>query len=185
MSTSRRSGATSLLEILIVIGIMAMLAGIVIAATAPARERGRRAVCVGNLHQIHRALMMYVSDWDGTDPHEGIAYRYADLGLPPDSGDAGWLEVYLRTRDVWRCPNDPKPRARFPRSYRVYFGEDGRLPDGYSIGERAAVCGGRTPLYDCPYHGLETGISTYLIVLRWNGSCKGLFAHLPPTVCQE
>jgi len=58
MKIAFRRGLT-LVELLLVIGIIAVLAGIIWCAFAPVRERARIVYCVNNLKQLHLALEMY------------------------------------------------------------------------------------------------------------------------------
>lgn len=68
MPERSRSGFT-LIEILVVIAILAVLAGILFPVLAAARERGRIATCQSNLRQIGIALGMYLQDWDEYYPN--------------------------------------------------------------------------------------------------------------------
>jgi prepilin-type N-terminal cleavage/methylation domain-containing protein/prepilin-type processing-associated H-X9-DG protein len=65
--TAKTSGFT-LIELLVVTGIIAILAGLLLPALSSARESGRRARCIGNLHQIGLATLSYADDHDGLMP---------------------------------------------------------------------------------------------------------------------
>lgn len=54
-----RRGSFTLVELLITIGIVALLAGLLIPATGRARETARRAGCLSNLKQIGAGLELY------------------------------------------------------------------------------------------------------------------------------
>lgn len=57
-----RRGAFTLIELLVVIAIVALLISLLLPALSQARERGRRAKCASNLHQIAVAWAMYVDE---------------------------------------------------------------------------------------------------------------------------
>jgi prepilin-type N-terminal cleavage/methylation domain-containing protein/prepilin-type processing-associated H-X9-DG protein len=67
-STRRNTRAFTLIELLVVIAIIGILAGMLLPALAKAREKGRSAVCVSNLHQITIAIRLYTEDWSGYMP---------------------------------------------------------------------------------------------------------------------
>ena len=57
----RRLAAFSLVELLIVIGIIALLIGILLPAITRVRRIGRSAVCLSNLRQLDAAYRMYLN----------------------------------------------------------------------------------------------------------------------------
>ena len=59
----------TLIELLVVISIIGILAGVLLPALGKAREKGRRAVCMSNLHQIGLATQIYAGDYDGRLPN--------------------------------------------------------------------------------------------------------------------
>jgi hypothetical protein len=78
-----RSGLT-LVELVLVVGIIAMLLSITWAGLSAFREKGRQAVCMNNLKQIGVALALYIQDYNGVAPALGARLTCSQLGLPPN-----------------------------------------------------------------------------------------------------
>jgi prepilin-type N-terminal cleavage/methylation domain-containing protein/prepilin-type processing-associated H-X9-DG protein len=91
MSTSRRrcsrvrSGFT-LVELLVVIGIIAILVGIILPTMARARGAANRAVCLSNQRQLAQAFYIYASQYKGAIPPSS----------PKENASTTWV--------VWRDP---------------------------------------------------------------------------------
>src|SRR5215472_11244161 len=108
-SAARKNGFT-LIELLVVIAIIAILAAMLLPALANAKEKGKRAKCVSNLHQIGVALAMYAGEnndylprWQATDPSKGQSLW--DLAWSMAGGLAGSSTNSLnQMRQVCYCP---------------------------------------------------------------------------------
>ena len=67
-SAGRHKRAFTLIELLVVIAIIGILAAMLLPALNKAREKGRSAVCISNLHQICVGIHLYTDDNDGYMP---------------------------------------------------------------------------------------------------------------------
>ncbi len=91
-----RRGFT-LLELLVVIGIIAVLAALLFPVFASAREHARRSTCLSNLKQVGTAVQMYTMDADDVLP--------VPMVRAPRSSWAGQLQPYMKSWSLLRCPN--------------------------------------------------------------------------------
>ncbi len=66
-----RRAAFTLVEILVVVGIILLLAAILFPVFSKVRETGRRSVCNSNMHQLGLAFQQYTQDFGGRYPYAG------------------------------------------------------------------------------------------------------------------
>jgi prepilin-type N-terminal cleavage/methylation domain-containing protein/prepilin-type processing-associated H-X9-DG protein len=64
----RRQSGFTLVELLVVIGIIAILAGMLMPAMSRAKQKANRISCVNNIRQIGLSATLYAGDYDGEYP---------------------------------------------------------------------------------------------------------------------
>jgi type II secretory pathway pseudopilin PulG len=152
------SGFT-IVELLTVIGILAVLSGLLMGALGPARERARQSACTSNLRQIGLAVALYLDDYGARPPRfQGLAdagYLRSDaVLLCPDDSLRNWGGLY---HDHYRDPQTPPESIRY--SYLHPFGwPDWEWQHLMRAGSSAGIAA-------CQLHGdltdRESGILSY------------------------
>ncbi|MFP4028308.1 MAG: type II secretion system protein [Candidatus Brocadiia bacterium] len=90
----------TLVELLVVVGIITILAGMLMVAVEKARASGRRVSCISNLRQIGAGLALYLND------HQRMPTltNMPSLNLNNDLTMAEVIDP--GSRELFRCPAD-------------------------------------------------------------------------------
>ena len=108
----------TLVELLVVIGIIALLLGVLLPALGRAQERARTTQCLSQLHQVSLGLLNYA-----VDNHGLIVPAY---NLPPATPDAGTNFTGGPTQplDGWACILDRDGYLRGSNSAGIFYCPD-------------------------------------------------------------
>lgn len=112
-STSTHRHGFTLVELLVVIGIIALLISILLPALNKARESGRQVKCLSNMKQVATAIMMFANDNKGRMPTQaGSSIMYIDSAgniKTANPADPAYLQQIRTTSDwiAWRRILDP------------------------------------------------------------------------------
>jgi prepilin-type processing-associated H-X9-DG protein len=158
ISRHHRTTAFTLVELLVVIGIIAILVAMLLPTLNRAREAAKASTCLSNLRQCGIALALYATDSKGYIP-ASINYRYApgvgEQNAPwalflfrPDAGPIGnqWQDLpgrYIRSRMVLLCPSmrtyeetiGASPSSNAYRDMGRAYGMYGMAHDVWKIGD--------------------------------------------------
>lgn len=116
-----RRGIT-LTELLVVIGIVALLAAVLFPVFGRVRENSRKSSCLSNLKQLSGAMLLYCQDYNDKLPHSAQASDPVDGGWVLGAGGAaytfptdvakGALYPYVKNTQVYICPSDTNAKTK-------------------------------------------------------------------------
>lgn len=152
--TTRRSSAFTLVELLVVIGIIAVLIAILLPALSRAKQQANATACLSNMRQMGQALVMFANEHNGYLPKAWFNNRPNTTTAQPDrsvlpseyaASDSwgyrypmyGWDYVLLKyvkgSKAVYQCPSDSDPAIR-----GLWNNSQSNLPDAPEADDLAA-----------------------------------------------
>ena len=114
-STRRRTSGPSpgftLVELLVVIGIIAVLISVLLPALSKARGRAQTISCASNLRQVTLAVLNYAAEYKGSLPYGMVFNKQTATGRPA-AGDSSYItwfssaDKYMTAKSSFPIPYD-------------------------------------------------------------------------------
>jgi prepilin-type N-terminal cleavage/methylation domain-containing protein/prepilin-type processing-associated H-X9-DG protein len=98
----------TLVELLVVIGIIALLIGILLPALSRARESAKRVNCLTNLRSLGQAMYLYANQSKDRLPNENPAFTAYDPAAINDVLVA-FAKNYVGAAGTFHCPSSETP----------------------------------------------------------------------------
>lgn len=95
----------TLIELIVVIGVIGILAGLLLPALSGARERGRAARCTNNLKQIGIGLLLYAEDYEYFPPGRQAGVTQWDLCVGAYAGGKNDFLSPDARNELFMCPS--------------------------------------------------------------------------------
>jgi prepilin-type N-terminal cleavage/methylation domain-containing protein/prepilin-type processing-associated H-X9-DG protein len=110
-SAGRARRAFTLVELLVVIGIIALLISVLLPALSKARGRAQTVACLSNLRQITQACVNYTVEYKGSYPF-GFIFNKSNPTTARPVGDTSYItwysscDKYMRAKETEVIPYD-------------------------------------------------------------------------------
>ena len=155
MKCSRHLGFT-LVELLVVIGIIAVLATVFFVASGNATDSARSAQCMTNLRSLALAANSYAMEKGNYPPAGSSESVSLEKNKPIYSSNPGWIS--------WLCANNysgghdfqgaAKASSHQSNGTMPFYGNGNRDEESFAITNGAIwiACGRNRSLYTCPEH---------------------------------
>ena len=130
----------TLVELLVVIGIIALLIAILLPALGKAREASQRTKCLSNLRQVGTMLQFYANEYKDQVPIGRNTDGWGGYHIYVKGGDYYpvlghlYLAGFMTTPEAFFCPTQPDPRFQFAT-------EDNPWPPGPGIAKEYSRAG--------------------------------------------
>ncbi len=144
-----RRRAFTLVELLVVIGIIAVLAGILFPVFAHARARGQQTHCAANMRQVHTALVAYSEDHGGLLPQATTKCPGGEFGTQwQGQMDIVWWDFvlpYAGSTKILYCPSAVTTLPTYWINANLTFLQPGSIDDCTDPTRTVLLLEGRVP----------------------------------------
>ena len=187
--STRREKAFTRLELLAVLAVLVLVAGVVLPALAQGKPRSQQAICYNNLRAVGQAVLMFNAEHNQLDPWRESTFNGGTFNHPSGLNNNVWFQFAslsnaLANPKVLACPSDAlaRPAKDYSQS------PSGGLLNGsyqnnaisYFIGldssalvPNSVLSGDRNIKYNSLGGGCSTGVNPVADIFPWQASPTG------------
>jgi len=166
--------AFTLVELLVVVGIIAVLISILLPSLNRAHQAGQSVQCLSNLRQLYMGVQFYALDMHGYFP--ACPYGQYQYPVPRTLGRVSAGGRWIKDAKVWTCPADvTTEKNQYPGGYADQFlpvanisyaynqtagmyDNQSSAPANYFVGYRPEKS--KTTAYDAIFFDVESGTAS-------------------------
>jgi prepilin-type N-terminal cleavage/methylation domain-containing protein/prepilin-type processing-associated H-X9-DG protein len=125
-TNSRRDSGFTLVELLVVIGIIALLISILMPALSEAQRQAQQVKCMSNMRTMGMLMIMYANENRGEMLPLGPNGRHLGSGVPRDQRWPTYVTKPPKWNPAWMlCPADVEPQEEHSYIVNIYIIKSG------------------------------------------------------------
>lgn len=160
--TVRRRRAFTLVELLVVIGIIALLISILMPALSKARDHANAIKCLSNMRQIGTAYTMHATEHRNYVPTAGLIH-------PPWNATPAGLGDTAKNKYIYYNEGAIERPLPMPAALATYLGQKFNASNAGEL-QREMASGPCQDLFTCPTQGLENILDGQMLTdFSWSG----------------